>query len=143
MVFEAMGAGALDVVATPVVNDENGAGVRIVEQGTFARPDAEPSIADAEVDPPVGPERQPVQIVTEEADMGSTVTRLIGFLFVYVAVRVVLIFVGLVNDGHLAFRIGALLRHNMLRWVLRLPGANAVRETPGEAISRFRETFTM
>jgi ATP-binding cassette subfamily B protein len=77
--------------------------------------------------------------LTGDAEMSPSVTMLIGFLFVYVAVRVVLIFVGLVNDGHLVFRVSALLRHNMLRWIFRQPGADAVKETSGEAISRFRE----
>ncbi len=37
------------------------------------------------------------------------------------------------------FTLGALLRRNMLDGVLRQPGARALPESPGEALSRFRD----
>ena len=37
------------------------------------------------------------------------------------------------------FRTGALLRKNMLTRILERPGARAVPQSPGEAISRFRD----
>jgi ATP-binding cassette subfamily B protein len=67
------------------------------------------------------------------------VPALIGLLFAYILGRTAFIFAGLINDGHLMFRIGSLLRRNMLARILGLPGARVLKESPGEAISRFRE----
>lgn len=53
--------------------------------------------------------------------------------------RSLLIGMGFVTDIHFRFRIGALLRHNLLRYILRKPGAQAIPGSAGEAISTFRD----
>ncbi|TYP70238.1 ABC transporter ATP-binding protein [Paenibacillus methanolicus] len=53
--------------------------------------------------------------------------------------RVALIFVGFITDVHFRFRIGMLLRRNMLAHVQQQPGARAIPVSPGEAISYFRD----
>ncbi|MEO3945650.1 ABC transporter ATP-binding protein [Gorillibacterium sp. CAU 1737] len=53
--------------------------------------------------------------------------------------RCLFIALGFVTDVHFRFRIGALLRHNLLRHILKEPGAKAIPVSPGEAISTFRD----
>ncbi|MCL6456891.1 MAG: ABC transporter ATP-binding protein, partial [Gorillibacterium sp.] len=53
--------------------------------------------------------------------------------------RGLLIGLGFVTDAHFRFRIGALIRNNLLRHVLKEPGARAIPCSPGEAISTFRD----
>lgn len=53
--------------------------------------------------------------------------------------RCLFIAMGFVSDVHFRFRIGALLRHNLLRHILKEPGAKAIPVSPGEAISTFRD----
>lgn len=53
--------------------------------------------------------------------------------------RSLLIGMGFVSDIHFRFRIGALMRHNLLRYILRKPGAQAIPGSAGEAISTFRD----
>jgi ATP-binding cassette subfamily B protein len=51
------------------------------------------------------------------------------------------LFGGLIDILH-RFTMAALLRNNLLERILSLPGAKAVPESPGEAITRFREDVT-
>jgi ATP-binding cassette subfamily B protein len=53
--------------------------------------------------------------------------------------RVVVTLAGGWADTIHRFSMSALLRKNMLERVLEMPGAAALREAPGEAISRFRD----
>ncbi|WP_426453250.1 ABC transporter ATP-binding protein [Paenibacillus sp. S-38] len=53
--------------------------------------------------------------------------------------RVVLIIFGFMTDVQFRFRIGGLLRRNLLSHVLKEPGARAIPTSPGEAISSFRD----
>ena len=53
--------------------------------------------------------------------------------------RLAVVFGGMLNDINFMFRTGSLMRRNMLERVYDLPGAQAVEESPGEMISRFRE----
>jgi len=53
--------------------------------------------------------------------------------------RGLVIFCDIFGDTFYRFRTGALLRKNMLTRILDRPGARAVPQSPGEAISRFRD----
>lgn len=70
---------------------------------------------------------------------GINVGTLIAVLAGYGVARLVVVFTGMINDINFMFRTGSLMRRNMLERVYALPGAQAVEESPGEMISRFRE----
>ncbi|WP_058301489.1 ABC transporter ATP-binding protein [Gorillibacterium timonense] len=63
----------------------------------------------------------------------------IALMFGASVARCLFIAMGFVTDVHFRFRIGALLRHNLLRHILKEPGAKAIPVSPGEAISTFRD----
>ncbi len=71
--------------------------------------------------------------------VGFNAATLIALLAGYAMARLAMMAFGLWNDVHFMFRVGTLLRRNMLERVLDLPGAQAVDEVPGAMISRFRE----
>jgi len=71
--------------------------------------------------------------------VGYNAATLIALLAGYAMARLAMMAFGLWNDVHFMFRVGTLLRRNMLERVLDLPGAQAVDEVPGAMISRFRE----
>jgi ATP-binding cassette, subfamily B, bacterial len=77
--------------------------------------------------------------ITGERTTGLTVATLVALIIGYGLARVTLMFVAMWNDAHLTFRIGSLLRRNMLERIFELPGAQSIKESPGEAISRFRD----
>lgn len=77
--------------------------------------------------------------ISGEAPARFGVPTLIAFLGAYALARIGIVALGMVNDANLTFRLGALVRRNMLGRILELPGARAVPHSPGEAISRFRE----
>lgn len=64
---------------------------------------------------------------------------LLALLLATTLARVLLIVFGFITDVQYRFRIGALLRRNLLQHVLREPGARAIPCSPGEAISSFRD----
>lgn len=68
-------------------------------------------------------------------DVPTLIALMVGYGFARLGVMAL----GMWNDIHFMFRNGALLRHNMLSRVYDLPGAQALSESPGEALSRFRE----
>jgi ATP-binding cassette subfamily B protein len=70
---------------------------------------------------------------------GFNPATLIAVLAGYGLARVSLMAVAMWNDVNFTFRLGSLLRRNMLERIFGMPGAQAVREAPGEIISRFRE----
>ena len=87
--------------------------------------------------------------ITGDDPTGFTVTTLVMIMIAYGLGRISLMVVAMWNDIHLTFRISSLLRRNMLEEIFDLPGAQSMKESPGEAISRFRddvdeiqETFT-
>lgn len=53
--------------------------------------------------------------------------------------RVVVIVLGFITDVQFRFRMGMMLRRNLLQHVLKQPGARAIPVSPGEAISHFRD----
>ena len=77
--------------------------------------------------------------ITGEATAGFNVPTLVMFVVVYAVGRIAVMFLGMWNDAHLMFRIGTLMRRNMLDRIFELPGAQSMKESPGEAISRFRD----
>ncbi len=74
-----------------------------------------------------------------EADPGFNPATLIAMFVAYGLARLTVMFTGMLNDVHLGYRASSLLRRNMLERVYELPGSEAVHESPGEMISRFRE----
>jgi ATP-binding cassette subfamily B protein len=77
--------------------------------------------------------------ITQDETAGFTVTTLVVIILAYGAGRIGVMWLGMWNDVHFMFRTGATLRRNMLTRVFELPGARALDESPGEAITRFRE----
>jgi ATP-binding cassette subfamily B protein len=77
--------------------------------------------------------------VSGDSDVGFTVPTLIALTIGYGLGRLVVMGFAMWTDIHFMFRTGTLLRRNMLARIFRLPGAQALQRTPGEAISRFRE----
>lgn len=74
-----------------------------------------------------------------ETGAGFTVPTLIAFFLGYGVARIIVMMLAMYNDAHFIFRLGATMRRNMFDRILSLPGAEAVEESPGEAISRFRD----
>jgi ATP-binding cassette subfamily B protein len=72
-----------------------------------------------------------------QLDLG--VWGLIALLLATALAQMVLIFSGALTDIRHRFTMSGLLRHNMLERILERPGARALGESPGEAISRFRD----
>jgi ATP-binding cassette subfamily B protein len=64
---------------------------------------------------------------------------LIGILVALAAGRAVAIFLDVTVYNDFRYSLAALLRGNVFQHILTRPGARAVPESPGEAISRFRE----
>jgi ATP-binding cassette subfamily B protein len=77
--------------------------------------------------------------LTGEESVSFGVNTLIAFMAAYGLGRVAVVALAMLSDVHFRFRIGSLLRRNMIGRILALPGARAVPDSPGEAISRFRD----
>ena len=75
----------------------------------------------------------------EEEPAGFNVGTLIAALIAYGVARIVVMFIGMWNDANFVFRVGSLMRRNMLERIYELPGAQAVDHSSGETITRFRE----
>ncbi len=71
--------------------------------------------------------------------LNSVLWTLIMLLLVTALVRSVVTIAGGWVDSTHRFSMSGLLRHNLLKRILERPGARAVPESPGEAISRFRD----
>ncbi|TVY07630.1 ABC transporter ATP-binding protein [Paenibacillus cremeus] len=83
--------------------------------------------------------KQFFDLLSGSSPYGFGVGALIALLLAAALARVVLIVFGFITDVQFRFRIGALLRRNLLRHVLKEPGAKAIPCSPGEAISSFRD----
>lgn len=70
---------------------------------------------------------------------GPGVPLLVGLLAAYGVARITVMFWGMWVDIHFRFRNTVLLRRNLLARIYERPGAQALAETPGEAMTRFRE----
>lgn len=73
------------------------------------------------------------------AAFGLTPWSIIVGLLAFAAARVVNMYYGFAVDTTHRFLMSTLLRANLLNRVLELPGAQAISESPGEAISRLRD----
>ena len=71
--------------------------------------------------------------------VGFNPATLIAALLGYGLARLGVMFTAMWNDVNFMFRISSTLRRNMLQRIFALPGAQSVKEAPGEIISRFRE----
>jgi len=78
-------------------------------------------------------------LLPKEAHLTRTLWTLIAFLVVTALARVVLYFAGGLVDNLHRFSMVNILRRNLLERILERPGARAVPDSPGEAISRFRD----
>src|SRR4051812_45345802 len=80
--------------------------------------------------------------LTGNAQVGLSVWALIGLLVAIALGRAVLVLGGALADIPHRFSMSALLRRNLLERILELPGARALPESTGEALSRFRDDAT-
>lgn len=74
-----------------------------------------------------------------EGQAGFSPWTVIALLVMTEASRVMVIVAGFMTDIPHRFSMSGLLRRNLLERVLRRPGARALPEAPGEALSRFRD----
>jgi len=77
--------------------------------------------------------------VTGDTTNAPSITVLVAIILAYAIGRITFVIVGMWNDVHLMFRVRTLLRRNMLERIFDLPGAQSMKESPGDAISRFRD----
>ncbi|SDN01961.1 ATP-binding cassette, subfamily B [Paenibacillus sp. yr247] len=77
--------------------------------------------------------------LTGSSKLGYGVWGLIALLIAAALGRIILIVIGFITDVNFRFRMGMLLRRNLLEHVLKQPGAQAIPVSPGEAISHFRD----
>ncbi|NQX65885.1 ABC transporter ATP-binding protein [Paenibacillus alba] len=77
--------------------------------------------------------------LTGNSKLGYGVWGLIALLMAAAVGRIILIVIGFITDVNFRFRMGMLLRRNLLEHVLKQPGAQAIPVSPGEAISHFRD----
>ncbi|GGA14141.1 HlyB/MsbA family ABC transporter [Paenibacillus marchantiophytorum] len=77
--------------------------------------------------------------LTGNSKLGYSVWGLIALLMAAALGRIILIVIGFITDVNFRFRMGMLLRRNLLEHVLKQPGAQAIPVSPGEAISHFRD----
>jgi len=78
-------------------------------------------------------------LLPREGHLTPTLWTLIVFLVVTALARVVLYLAGGLVDNLHRFSMVNILRRNLLERILERPGARAVPDSPGEAISRFRD----
>lgn len=74
-----------------------------------------------------------------DSTLGFGVWELIALLLAATLARIVVIIIGFITDVQSRFRMGMLLRHNLLQHILQKPGARAIPGSAGEAISQFRD----
>ena len=77
--------------------------------------------------------------ITDDEPVGLTVATLVTLMVAYGLGRTAVMVFAMWNDQHFTFRVGSTLRSNLLSRIFELPGAQALDQSPGEAISRFRE----
>jgi len=64
---------------------------------------------------------------------------LVSLLVGFALARSAIVYLGFITDVNFRFRMGMLLRRNVLGHILKRPGARAIPGSPGEAISHFRD----
>jgi ABC-type multidrug transport system fused ATPase/permease subunit len=70
---------------------------------------------------------------------GWNVWTLLGLLAAITAGRISIMITGVYAWSTLSFTLSNLLKRNMLEWLITGPGARVLPDSPGEAISRFRD----
>ena len=73
------------------------------------------------------------------APAGFGVWTLLGLMAATMASRVGLMYAGVYAWSTTLFTLGSVLRRNMLAWVVAGPGTRKLPDSPGEAVSRFRD----
>ncbi len=73
------------------------------------------------------------------AQVGANVWFLIALLIGAAAGRMVALYLGIVSWSSFWFTIEALLRANMLGWIVQGPGPRALQKSTGETVSTFRD----
>ncbi len=84
-------------------------------------------------------QREFFNTLSGSASLGFTPQALAAIVIGFALAQAVTIFADIYCHFLYGFRTGALLRKNMLTRILDRPGAQAVPQSPGEAISRFRD----
>ena len=77
--------------------------------------------------------------LTEDAALGISIGTIIALVFMTALAQIGLFYGGIVTDGRQFFHLRTWLMHNVLRRILDRPGADALPNAPGEAISYFRD----
>lgn len=84
-------------------------------------------------------QREFFNILAGDSTLGFNVPGLAAIYVGFALAQAVTIFADIYLHFLYGFRTGALLRKNMLTRILERPGARSVPQSPGEAISRFRD----
>ena len=74
-----------------------------------------------------------------ETGVGANVATVIAWLVAYGLGRIGVMVMGMINDVHFIVRSENYLRRNMLERIYELPGAQSIKGSAGETITRFRE----
>ena len=77
--------------------------------------------------------------LTDNSALHYGIWGIISLLIGAALARIALIYIGFITDIHFRFRVGMMLRRNLLGHILKQPGARAIPCSPGEAISHFRD----
>jgi ATP-binding cassette, subfamily B, bacterial len=77
--------------------------------------------------------------LTGVSPAGLSVASIVIILLMFALVRIVLYVTGFLADAPHRFQMSGLLRHNVFKRILDLPGAKALPISPGDAISYFRD----
>jgi len=77
--------------------------------------------------------------LTGEATATLSVESIVVLLLMFALVRIVFFVTGFISDSPHRFHMSHLLRHNLFKRILDLPGAKALPISPGDAISYFRD----
>ena len=83
--------------------------------------------------------QQVFDALSEDSSLGLDIWELLALLLVVQVTRMLVNATNLVVDATFSETATALLRRNLLARILRRPGARAVPNSPGEAVTRFRE----
>lgn len=78
-------------------------------------------------------------LITNQSSFELGIWAIIALFIGSALARAGLILCGFLTDVNFRVRIGGLVRHNLLRHILRSPGARAIPVSPGEAISNVRD----
>jgi ATP-binding cassette subfamily B protein len=77
--------------------------------------------------------------LTGAAPVTLSVGSIVIILLMFALARIVLYVTGFLADAPHRFQMSGLLRHNLFKRILELPGAKALPISPGDAISYFRD----